>query len=199
MKDMKKEYSSSASWNSAASAGLIMGLGTIALALVQSFAGKIPGLAGSLIGFLAMVLKIAACIYLFKWLLVRFYEAYELPGQRELSKFGLKVALLSALVVSAYSLVEMLMIKPDAFAEAMEQAMANYSAVLDSNSMRAMETMMGKMPVITFFTSIVYCFIWGWVLTGIYAKSIIPEDPFGDVFKGGNDSEGKDDSNQTES
>lgn len=199
MQDMKKEYTSSASWNSAASAGLIMGLGTIVLALVQSLAGKIPGIAGGFIGFLAMVLKIAACIYLFRWLLIRFNESYDLPGQRALSNYGLKVAILSALVVSAYSLVEMLMIKPDAFAEAMEQAMSSYSAVLDSNSMRAMETMMGKMPVITFFTSIVYCFIWGWILTGIYAKSIIPEDPFGDVFNGGSGSKGENGGNQTES
>ena len=31
----------------------------------------------------------------------------------------------------------------------------------------------------------VYCFIWGWVLTTIFSGRIMPDDPFSDVFGNG--------------
>ena len=196
---MKKEYSSGAGWNSASTSGLVMGLATIALALLQGLAGKTSGIGGGVLSIATMFVKIVACVMLFRWLMVRFHDEYDGIDHGRLVKFGLKVALFSALVVSAYSLLEMLVIKPEAYAEATAQIRETYSSFMDSNSLNAFDAIQGKMPLITFVTSIVYCFLWGWVLTSIFAKSIEPEDPFAGMT-GWNGTQGKaDDSGEATS
>lgn len=185
---MNNDYTPSAGWNKAAVTGLIMGLATIILAQIQGLASMAGGIAGSILSFVMMVAKIAACIFLFKGILTRFASGFDGLTKHNLVGYGLKVALFSALVVSAFSVVEMLYIRPDTYTQAISQMREAYSAVMDSNSLAAMEKMLPKFPLITFVTSMVYCFLWGWILTSIYAGRIIPDDPFSDVFRDrGND------------
>jgi hypothetical protein len=180
---MQKDFSSGASWNSAAAAGLAMALVTIAASFIQGLSGKIGGLAGGFVSFIALVAKIAVCILVFRWLLMKFSSSFADITADRLKSYGLKIALFSGLIVSAYSLASILYIDPDTYKEAIDQAMQSYSSMLDSNSMSMMDDMMQKMPAITFFASWVYCFLWGWMLTGIFTKSIVPNDPFADYFQ----------------
>lgn len=182
---MNKEYTPSAGWNKAAVTGLIMGLATIALSQLQGLATSIGGIAGSLLSSAIWVARIIACIYLFKGILTRFAGGFTGITKVNLVGYGLKVALFSALIVSGFAVVEMLFIKPDTYAEAISQMREAYSSVMDSNSMAAMEKMFPKFPAIMFTTSMVYCFIWGWVLTAIFSGRIMPDDPFSDVFGNG--------------
>ncbi|MGN0202009.1 MAG: DUF4199 domain-containing protein [Candidatus Cryptobacteroides sp.] len=193
---MNKEYTPSAGWNKAALTGLVMGLATIVAAQIQGLASLAGGFAGSLLSFVLMIAKIAACIWLFKGILLRFTTGFDGITRKNLVGYGLKVALFSALVVSAFSVVEMLYIRPDTYAEAISQMREAYSAVMDSNSLMAMEKILPKFPLIMFVTSMVYCFIWGWALTGIFAGRMMPDDPFSDVFgnKGVNGGEKSQDS-----
>lgn len=67
---MKKEFSSSVSWNSAALAGLVMGVFTIAVDYLPSLPLLLGG-TGVFVGilnFILKVVKIVACVIAFKYL-----------------------------------------------------------------------------------------------------------------------------------
>ncbi len=73
---MKKEFSSSVSWNSAALAGLVMGVFTIAVDYLPSLPLLLGG-TGVFVGilnFILKVVKIVACVIAFKYLLERFHN-----------------------------------------------------------------------------------------------------------------------------
>lgn len=175
---MKTDFSSGASWNSAAKAGLVMGLATIALMLVTSLTGKVEGMLGWTLNCILTILKITVCIVLFKKLMTRFANAFKDVTTKGLYNYGLKIALLSAIIVSAYMLITLTLTDPEVFNEAIEQAMETYSSMLDSNEMAAMENITSKLPAVMFFFSLVYCFIWGWILSAVFSRSIVPDDPF---------------------
>ena len=44
--------------------------------------------------------------------------------------------------------------------------------------MSQMDKMMGKMPQITFFSNLIYCFIFGTILSLILSRNIPSKDPF---------------------
>ena len=76
---MKKEFSSSASWNSAAVAGLVMGIATIILDYLPTLtlAIGLKGFLGSVLVFLIKIAKIVACVYVFRLMMLRFFNTYE--------------------------------------------------------------------------------------------------------------------------
>ncbi len=178
---MQKEYTSSASWNSAAIAGLIMAVVTIALEFLGSLSSKAPGFAGGILNFFAWAAKLILCAFTFRELLKRFHQNYSGVDYFALKRYGLKLALFSAILVAGYSLVNLLLINPDSIETMMEAFREGYSSMMDSNSEAAMERMLPKMPAYIGFVTVIYCFIWGWLYTGIFTKGIAPLDPFSDI------------------
>ena len=63
-------------------------------------------------------------------------------------------------------------------AENMDTVMQAYSQFMDSNTMAQMDKMMTKMPQITFFSNLIYCFIFGTILSLILSRNIPNKDPF---------------------
>ena len=53
-----------------------------------------------------------------------------------------------------------------------------YSKMLDSNSIAALEKMMGKMSYISFFSNLIYCTLYGTILSFILSRNIPQQDPF---------------------
>ena len=178
---MKKEYSSGASWNSASIAGLVMAAVTIAAELVGVLCGKVSGFGGGILSFLAWAGKLVACALVFKALMKRFHDTYEAIDYTRLQNYGLRLALFSSILVAAYSLVNILVINPDTMDQALEGFRQGYASMMDSNTEAAMEKMMPKMPVYIGIVSVIYCYIWGWVYSVLFAKSIAPYDPFADI------------------
>ena len=176
--NMKKEFTSGESWNSAAIAGLILAVATIAAEFVSALCGKIGGFAGGFLGFIAWAGKLVLCAVLFRYLILKFKSSYDGVGYPELQRYGLKLALFSSLIVAAYSTVNLLFINPTSFEEIMDVMRTSYSSMLDSNSEAALEKMMPKMPYYMAIGSLIYCFIWGWLYATIFAKSAAPDDPF---------------------
>lgn len=176
---MKKEFTSGSSWNSAAVAGLIMGAATIILAIISGLIAKTGGVGGGVLQSLFLFVKIAACILLFKKLMARFKDSFEGVDRPRLYKYGLKIALLSAIIVAGYSLLTIVLADPETLKDTMNKAIEAYSSQLDSNSIAAFEAMQGKIPSIAFFATLIYCFIWGWILSAIESRSMISDDPFG--------------------
>ena len=95
-------------------------------------------------------------------------------------RFGMATSLLSAIVYAAFSFANISFICPDIFAAQMDQIMQAYSSLLDSNTMSQMEKMIGNMPQITFFTNLIYCFLYGMILSFILSRNIPSKDPFAD-------------------
>ena len=62
----------------------------------------------------------------------------------------------------------------------MDTVMQAYAQILDSNTLSQMDKMLGKMPQITFFSNLIYCFIFGTVLSAILSRNIPSKDPFAD-------------------
>ena len=64
--------------------------------------------------------------------------------------------------------------------EQIELMMQQMGSMMYSNSMTLMETYLENLPVITFFSSMLYCFVFGKVLSFILSRNIPNRDPFAD-------------------
>ena len=71
-------------------------------------------------------------------------------------------------------------ISGDALAEQMELTMQQMAPMMDSNSMALVDSYMENLPQITFFSNLLYCFVFGTVLSYILSRSIPSRDPFAD-------------------
>lgn len=187
---MKKEFSSSLSWNNAALAGLVMAVATIAADYITSLPALL-GAGGFAAGILVYILKFAkiiACVYVFRLLMLRFHNNVSVDYTR-LQHYGLKLALFSSILVAGFSLMQILVINPDTMTQMIQEVENTYQNLMDSNTMAAMEKMMSKLPAITFFSSLIYCYLWGWILSTTFARRLFPIDPFGDRTQGGDNSD----------
>lgn len=175
---MKKEFSSGESWNSAALAGLVMAAVTIAAELIGALCGKITGFIGGVTHFLAWAGKLVICAVMFRYLMKRFHASFEGVDYARLQRYGMKLALFSSIIVAAYSVVNFLVFTPGSMEEVMATVKETYASMLDSNSEAALEKMMPKLPYYTAIGSLIYCFLWGWVYSTLFARGIVPNDPF---------------------
>lgn len=144
---MKKEFSSSVSWNSAALAGLVMGVFTIAVDYLPSLPLLLGG-TGVFVGilnFILKVVKIVACVIAFKYLLERFHNNVKV-GYPELQRYGQKIALFSSILVSGFTMLQLLVINPDMIAQVVKSTQEAYQGMMDSNTATAMEKMMNMIP-----------------------------------------------------
>lgn len=178
---MKKEFSSSVSWNSAALAGLVMGVFTIAVDYLPSLPLLLGG-TGVFVGilnFILKVVKIVACVIAFKYLLERFHNNVKV-GYPELQRYGQKIALFSSILVSGFTMLQLLVINPDMIAQVVKSTQEAYQGMMDSNTATAMEKMMNVIPAFTFIFTLLYCYLWGWMLSTAFARRLFPVNAFGE-------------------
>ena len=95
-------------------------------------------------------------------------------------RFGMITAFLSALVYAAVSFANVAFISADMFTEQMNTVMQQMAPMMDSNTMAEMDKTMENLPQITFFSNLIYCFIFGTVLSAILSRNIPSRDPFAD-------------------
>ena len=105
---------------------------------------------------------------------------YEDVTNRDTFKYGVFIALFSAILFSAMSSINMLYISPDVINESTDIVLEQYSEILDSNSMSAMESMASNMGTISFISNLIYCFLFGTVVSAILSKKIPEVDEFKD-------------------
>lgn len=175
-------------WNEAAVPGLVLGLVSIAYMVVNLLTSRLAGTGGmafliGLLGFVLWAAKIAACILLLRHFLLAFSRRNPSADNRKVFQFGMVVALYSALLYSGFYLVYVLYIDPDTIAASMEAAMSAYSSMMTSDMRAAMENMQADMPAIGFFSNLIWCWLFGTVLSAIFSRTIpgpIRDDPFKD-------------------
>ena len=180
---MEKTFSRKDLWDGAGKAGLVLGLVSIAYMMVNWLFGKAGESTGRAILFSLLILplwiaKFVGCIELMKLFMRKFAAAHPGADNRDTFRFGMVVALLSALVFSAFQLAFTTWIAPDAFAEAQEAVIASYGSMMPAESIEMMENM--NFGVVTFFTNLIYCFLFGTVLSAILSRNIPSRNPFAD-------------------
>lgn len=166
----------------AARSGLVLGLVTVAFMFLSQLAGGLGNaFAQSALGFLLWLAKVVTCVVLMRAFMKRLVGKYEGVTNRDTFRLGLWVALFSALIYSAMSLVNMLYISPGLLDEAYAMIYGQMGAMLDSNSRQALAEIQPKLPAISFFSNLIYCFLYGTVLSSILSRGVPQPDPFADA------------------
>ena len=160
-------------WSAAAAPALIMGGISVAYLILTHFTGLMKGggaaVIGGLLTFILWGAKLAACILVMRHLLRSFAASEEDMDSSRVFKFGMAVSFLSALLYSAAYLGYVLYIVPDQISRLFDTILGQYGSMLDSNSISTLEAMQPKMPSIYFFTNLIYCFLFGTVLSAIFS------------------------------
>lgn len=169
-------------WESAGKAGLALGAVSTAYLFLTQFLG-VAGLSTTLSMILSMLLwavKFAACIWLMMTFMKRFAKENPDADNSKTHRFGMATALLSALIYAAASFANVAFISADMLAEQMDLMMQQMAPLMDSNTMNQMDEVMAIMPQLTFFSNLVYCFLFGALLSFILSRNIPSTNPFAD-------------------
>ncbi len=169
-------------WDGAAKAGLVLGGLCVLYMALTALTGLIAGssrtgaIFASMLNALLWAAKFFGCLFLLRHFMLRFSASNPEAGSSDIFRFGTVTALLSALVYSGCYLAYVTFINPDIFSEAMQILQEN--PMMDKASMEAMENMIPMMPTYAFFGNLIYCWLFGTVLSAIYSRNIPSRNPF---------------------
>ena len=169
-------------WNGAAKAGLVLG-GVSSVYLFASQFITAAGMSGFLSGLFSLLLwaaKFGGCIWLMKFFMKKFAAENEDVQNSTTFRFGMLSAFLSALVYAAVSFANVAFISADMFTEQMNALMQQMAPMMDSNTMSQMDKTMQNLPQLTFFSNLIYCSIYGTLLSAILSRNIPDRNPFAD-------------------
>ena len=176
-------------WDSAGKAGLVLGLVSSAYVVITYLLAKVSGSTGTallvtLLNFLLWAAKFGGCIYLMKLFMTRYAAAHPGCDNSDTFRFGMVTAFLSALIFAAFDLAYVTWIAPDTYSQAIEAVTEAYGSMLPAESIEAMQEI--NMGQVSFFTNLIYCFIFGTVLSAILSRNIPSRNPFADLHQNDN-------------
>ena len=169
-------------WNEAGKAGLILGaISSVYMFITQLLSSaETVGFLNTLATFILWGVKFWGCIWVMKQMMKRYVLCNSNLTNSDTFRFGMLSSLLSAFVFATISFVNVAYISADLYAAQQEALMQTYAQFFDSNMMAEMEKWTGRMPQLTFFTNLIYCTIFGVVLSFILSRNIPGRDPFAD-------------------
>ena len=176
---MKETVDSRLLWHDAGKAGLVLGAAVIIYSLLVSLAGMAGGAFSTVAAFLLWGLKFGGCIFLMRMFLLRLSQRYDGVTSRTAFGYGVRIALLSSLVCSAYALSDAIL-HPEMIEQVFEMVEIQFSAMLDSNSRSALDRFRQDYPLYIFFGNFIYCFLFGVILARIFSSNLPQADPFGE-------------------
>ena len=182
---MNNPVSSKILWNKAARNGLALGLFTAACRLVSQFltsAGTVSAGTAVLNGIVWLV-QFTGCIWIMKFLMERLVKQYDGVDNRSTAKYGRLLALTSSLIFSAAMLFDVLFIAPETVSAQMDLLYEMYGPGMDNNTRTALQYIEDSYPQIMFFSTLVYSWLYGVVLSAILSRTIPRRDPFADFMK----------------
>lgn len=176
---MKEKITDTIIRDQAAKVGLIFGACSVSFLLVK----QVVSLSGISI-FILWAAEFIGCIMMMRYFMRKLVSDFDGVTSRDTFRYGRRIAMFSAIIVAGASLVFMLTISKEAVAEAMNSIIE--SPMLDSNSRAMLEDMQDKIPVIAFFSNLIYCYLYGTCLSKILSLNIPEQNPFAGT-SGGND------------
>lgn len=169
-------------WNSAGLSGIILGGVSILYVLCNMLTAELAkmgtgaGIAAGLLNAILWVGKFYVSITIMKTVLYTFSREDADAGRREIFRRGVLVAFLSALVYSAFYMAYMQFMAPDVFSEALDILRENPAVTEEAYEM--FENMMPMMPTYTFIGNLIYCTLFGTVVSAIFSNKIMSDNPF---------------------
>lgn len=168
-------------WNDAGQAGLVLGFVSILYFVISLLLGKVSGgTAGTiLVGIASAVLWIAKlflCIFLVRFYMLKFAQANPEADNSDTFKFGCATALLSALIYSAFYYAWVLFIQPDTFSETF--ALLSDNPMMTEDMLDELQNIAPKMPTISFFVNLIWCFLFGTLVSAVFSRNIPSQNPF---------------------
>jgi len=168
-------------WNEAAKAGVALGMASITYQMCTWGLGNItePGLAAGAASAAAFILwgvKFAGCILLMKHFMKKYVADEPDAGNFDSFRFGAATAVLSAVLFAGFNLAFYSFIQPDAFNDIIDTLRGN--PMINGESIELLEGMAPKYPTISFFSSLIYCSLFGTVLSAILSRNIPSRNPF---------------------
>lgn len=182
---MENTDSKSGFWNLAGKAGLVLGAVSSVYMLIGQLLSSGASTTGAafLLSLLSLVLwaaKFVGCILLMKLFMKKYAATDRSISNSDTFKFGMSVALLSSIVYSAFYFAYVSFIAPDTFAIALSMVSESYSSMMTSEAMEALENT--NMERVSFFTNLIYCFIFGTILSAILSSNIPSKNPFDERY-----------------
>lgn len=167
-------------WNIAGIFGGLMGLTSAAYMFITLAFDKIdmPGILSSGLALVLWTAKFVGCIWLMKETMKRYAKLDESISNKDTFKIGCITAILSALVFSAISFANVAYISADLYSEQVELMMEQLVPLMDSNTMTQMQKAVENLPQLTFVSNLIYCIIYGTVLSAILSRRVPSKDPF---------------------
>jgi len=170
-------------WNDALRTGLILGGISIVYTVINILLGKLQGGAavGVLVnvsGILLWIFKFILCIRLFKVFMQKFACAHEGVTNGDTFRYGMAMAVLSAVLYSAFYLAWVTLIQPDMFKDSIDLAREAYSGIFTADQLESFDELAPKLPGMTFFANLIYCTLFGTVLSAIFSRNIPSRNPF---------------------
>ena len=167
-------------WNMAGKAGLFLGLVSTAFLFISQGINQIeiPAFLNSIIGFVLWTIKFIGCIWIMRFFMKKFASENSSVSNSDTFKLGMAMAILSALVYSAAAFANVAFISPELFESQMNEVMQQMAPMMDSNTQSMMEKYLENLPQITFISNLIYCFLYGMILSFILSRNIPSKDPF---------------------
>ena len=167
-------------WNYAGTAGLMLGMISSANMFIGQYFStlELSKTMITLIGGLLWCAETAGCICLMYFYMKKFSLGFPSESRKTVHRLGVAIAFFSALLYSAMTFANIAYFSADYFAEAYQTAIQNAASALDSNSRALITKFMDKLPQISFFSNLIYCFIFGTIVSSVISHSIFSKKVF---------------------
>ena len=116
--------------------------------------------------------KFVGCILLMRYFMKRLMGSYEGITRQNLLSYGTLIALFSAIITAACSYISVQYVFPGQIKDAMDAFLQGYNGMLDSNSLANLEKLEGNFGIISLVSNLIWCFVYGWILSAIISSSL---------------------------
>ena len=178
---MKRRLDNSTLWNEAAKAGAFLGGVSVGcLVLRELAAGSGNTFLITAASILLWVVEFFGCILLMKDLMLSLRSRYEDVKIADTFRLGRRAALLSGLLLASAQALFIMKMPEAQMNEFIDQVVS--SLPVGASGREEVEGMMDNLPIITFFSQWIYCFLYGSVLSSIMSRYIFLQKLFGGPF-----------------
>lgn len=167
-------------WNEAARYGLIFGGISSAYIYMDRLLVLLglTGTFGSLLSFVLWAAKFVGCIKLMKYAMRKFSQDNPSAERSDIFRLGRNIAVLSALVFSTFAVADIMYISTEYYQAAYTTIITEMSKTLPAQNVEEMKNMLVDLPKYTFIGNLIYCSLYGIVLSFILSRNIPSQNPF---------------------
>ena len=167
-------------WNYAGIAGLLLGMISSANMFIGQYLSTLveQKVLITVAGGLLWCAETAGCIGLMYFYMKKFASEFPSESRKTVYHMGMAIAFFSALIYAAMSFANIAYFSAEYFAGIYQEIIQAATPSLDSNSRTLLVKLMENLPQIAFFSNLIYCFIFGTIVSSILSRTICtPSQP----------------------